>query len=376
MRSILFRINIICFILLIVIHSSCKKKTPTPSPTNNDFDKSGMLKNVGQTIIIPAFQVLNNSCYSLDSVIMDFNLSPDDTKLIHLQTIFKNTYRAWQSASAFKFGPAEQEYLNENLNTFPTNASKINSNISSGSYNLDAITNLDAKGFPGIDYLLFGLGANNTEILTMYTLDNDAMRRKQYLSDLASAIKTHTENVLNHWLSGGGSYINSFTTALGTDVGSSLGQVVNQLDYDLEVLKNYKLGIPLGKQSMGALFPEKVEAYYSQFSVELSLIQLKSLQNIYLGKSSQGDGLGLDDYLISLKAQYNGGSLNDAIKNQFSVAIDKLEAVPDPLSDAVASNSTSVNAAYIEIQKLVVLLKTDMPSSLGVLITYEDTDGD
>ena len=35
-----------------------------------------------------------------------------------------------------------------------------------------------------------------------------------------------------------------------------------------------------------------------------------------------------------------------------------------------------VEAAYNEIQKLVILLKTDMASALSILITYTDADGD
>jgi len=40
------------------------------------------------------------------------------------------------------------------------------------------------------------------------------------------------------------------------------------------------------------------------------------------------------------------------------------------------TNPSVVDAAYVELQKQVVLFKTDMPSSLGVLITYQDNDGD
>jgi hypothetical protein len=32
--------------------------------------------------------------------------------------------------------------------------------------------------------------------------------------------------------------------------------------------------------------------------------------------------------------------------------------------------------AYNEVRNMVVYLKTDMPSALGILITYQDNDGD
>jgi predicted lipoprotein len=377
MRSVL-KINIVCCIIsLLCFSSSCKKKDKSTNPdtTKDDFDRKAMLTNVGNNVILPAYQNFNRSCVKLDSTIVDFNLSPDITKLSNLQSIFKDTYRVWQSSSSFGFGPADDAYLSKNTNTFPTDSVKINSNLNS-TYNLDAISNLDARGLPAMDYLLFGLATDNNSILIKYTTDGQATKRKQYLAALSAALKTNISTVLSNW-SAGGNYMNTFLNATGTDVGSSLGQFINQLDFDLEILKNYKLGVPLGKQSMGTPFPAKVEAYYNGISSELALLQIKSIENIYLGKSIQGvDGQGLDDYLIKINAQYNGGSLNDAIKNQFSAAITKLQVVPDPLSNNITSNPTVVNAAYIEIQKLVVLLKTDLPSALGVLITYEDTDGD
>jgi hypothetical protein len=46
------------------------------------------------------------------------------------------------------------------------------------------------------------------------------------------------------------------------------------------------------------------------------------------------------------------------------------------LANAVVNNSSPVNTAYLKIVQALVLLKTDMPSALGILITYQDNDGD
>jgi hypothetical protein len=120
-----------------------------------------------------------------------------------------------------------------------------------------------------------------------------------------------------------------------------------------------------------------VQAYYSKISLQLAILHLQAILNIYSGISSSGDGLGLDDYLISANAKYSDGtSLNTTIKTQFASANAKLLLLTDPLSSNITSNDAAVSAAYTELQKLTVLLKTDMPSSLGILITYGDTDGD
>ena len=358
--------------------SSCHKKKDKKDNGGADFDRAGMLTNIGNNIIIPDYQNLSAAVNTLDSAIAAFNTNPNATNLTNVQTIFKNAYRAWEVCSVFQFGPADTEFLTTNCNTFPVDSNRVNTNINSGSYTLSAATNVSAKGFPGIDYLLFGTGINNTEILARYTTTSDAANRRQYLADISAEIKTNVSYVLNAWLPAGGNYIHTFVAATGTDVGSSTGQLVNQLDLDLDNLKNYKIAIPVGKQSGGTLYPNEVEAYYCGISSELLTLQVKGLQSLYLGKSAAGiDGLGFDDYLIQIGAKASDGSdLNTSIKNQFTSAITKCQAMPDPLSTTVSSQTSLVNASYQELQKLLVLLKTDMPSALAILITYSDNDGD
>lgn len=374
MKSKIISVFILLFSCSVIFISSCKKDDEENKP---EFERKGMLTNIGNNIIIPNYETLEGAVQDFDIAVTTFNANSDLTNLGALQNAFKEAYKAYQICSVFEFGPADQEMLRANLNTFPAYVAKIESNVSSNTYSFDDPDNITTKGFPAMDYLLFGVGADNDAILTKYTTDANAGNRKNYLSAIASYLKTKVESVNNAWSSTGGNYINTFINASGTDVGSSLGQLVNQLNYDFEILRNAKIGIPLGKKTLGTPLPEKVEALYSGMSVELALIQLKAMQNIYLGRSEAGiDGSGLDDYLIHLEAPYNNGQLSDAIKNQFTTAISKLQAVPNPLSSTVQNNPSVIDAAYIELQKLLVLLKTDMPSALGVLITYQDNDGD
>ena len=48
----------------------------------------------------------------------------------------------------------------------------------------------------------------------------------------------------------------------------------------------------------------------------------------------------------------------------------------DPLAQFVVERQADAFAVYTELQALVVLWKVDMMSALGVLITYQDNDGD
>lgn len=352
-----------------VLIQSCKKSGDDKSGSDSSFDRKAMLTNISTNIIIPAYTAFQADAVNLDAAVTAFVASPDAIKLTTLQDAFKTTYQQWQATSVFEFGPAEQILLRVNTNTYPANVTQINANITSNTYNPVLIANLAAKGLPALDYLLFGTGADNTAILAQYTTDSQAGNRKTYLAALSAELKANATTVLNGW----STYKATFINADGTDTGSSTGLLVNQLIQDYENLKNYEIGIPAGVQSQGATHPEFVQAYYSKISLQLAKLHLQSAQNIYMGK----DGLGLDDYLTKINARYKDGSaLNTTITTQFNTATAKLNTLTDPLAQNISSNAGAVTSTYTELQKLTVLLKTDMTSSLGILITFGDNDGD
>ncbi|MEO6304454.1 MAG: imelysin family protein, partial [Bacteroidia bacterium] len=333
--------------------------------------KQGMLTNMADNIIIPNYTSFKISLDSLSAAFSTFSSNGSLASFQKVKTKYNDAYLKYQRVSLFEFGPAETNIIRMNLNIFPTDSVQIKSNINSGIYDLASAANFDAKGLPALDYLFYGKDQTEASMLQLFTASPN---RKQYVSDLLNDISGKINSVITSW---NGSYRSQFTTSLGTDIGSSIGFLVNQLNFEVDYLKNSKIGIPLGKKTLGVPEPTKCEAYYGGQSVQYALETLGAIENVYLGKSQGGvDDKGFDDYLDHLNSQYNGESLNIAIKNQFSIARIKLTAVQNPLSTQVTSNATIVDAAYIEVLKLLVLLKTDMPSALGVVITYQDGDGD
>lgn len=372
--------NILLLILLCgsTFFASCKKKGgATDTDPDASFDKVGMLNNIGLNVIIPAYADFKIAVDSLHYYKDTFIANPTLTTLVALQNSFLQTYIKYQWISTFEFGPADSELLRANFNTFPCDTLQINSKIAANDMNLGTVADLDAKGLPALDFLLFRSNQNNDHILSRFTSDISAAYAKDYLSTLINELKSKTDIVNDAWSTTGGNYLTSFKNSIGRDVGSSTGLLINQLNFDLELLKNAKIGIPLGKKTAGAILPEKVEAYYSTQSLALVIEHIKSLENIYLGRSTQNvDGIGIDDYLVHLQAPHASGSLNNAIKNKFIAVNTKLAAITGPLSQAILNDPTAVDLAYSEILQLVVLLKVDVPAATGILITYADTDGD
>ena len=88
------------------------------------------------------------------------------------------------------------------------------------------------------------------------------------------------------------------------------------------------------------------------------------------------EGLGLDDYLNSFGNEVYGSELNTDIVNQLSLMKEAVLTLESPLSEYVLSNPAETAAVFTQLQAIVVLWKVDMMSSLGILISYTDNDGD
>ncbi|WP_445665257.1 imelysin family protein [Fodinibius sp. AD559] len=359
-----FRTPFIVTLLLIFI-GACSS---TSSDEQSNFNRAAMLENYGNNIILPAFESLQTSVNDFQVAAQDFETERTLENLATLQKALKNTRLAWQDVSPFRFGPSESI---TSLNTYPIDTEKISDRVSSGKYSFGTIGSANAEGLPALGYLLHGVGQTDEEILSMYTIDADAENRLNYLLDNIAFIKDKVDTATEDWKSSGGDYIGMFLSEenAGTDVGSSLGMLINSYVKHYErFLRDGKIGIPAGVRSAGTPRPVAVEAYYGGYSTELAVANLKQIEKTFTG----GNGRGLDDYLEAL----NAGDLSNEIQTQMDEAQSALEGLNDPLSQQIEENNDPVLSTFEEMQQVVTLIKADMTSILGITITYQDNDGD
>ena len=339
-----------------------------------EYDREALVSNLADHVIVPSYAGLVVALDTLQAQQLQFRAQPALHRLNELRDSYMDAWIAWKHCTAFEFGPAASVSLRSALNTFPTDTAQIKLNVSAGTWDLNLASNTDARGFPAIDFMLHGLGGDNVGVLARYVHPADSARLQAYLGALVADMHALVTGVHNQWTSG---YGQTFKASLGTDVGSSTSLLVNELNRDLEIIKTASIGIPLGKQTFDTPLPDKVEAPYSSNSVHLAFTELTELERLFLGNyRGGGAGYGMGHALDALEAQYNGAPLSTAIANQFIAATAAVQAMPEPLGQAVVSNRARVEAAYNEIQKLVILLKTDMASAMSILITYTDADGD
>lgn len=356
-----FGLVLLLFASFLIYACSKSDSGDTGGPaTGNDQFKGEMLTNYADNIIIPAYTDLDTKLAVLQTDLDAFLADPKVESQSVVKQSFRNAYLSYQSVSVAYFGPAAALLLNSFINTFPTVPAKIETAIQLGSYDFTIPVASDSiQGFPALDYLLF----SNDAVSKYAAADNES--RKKYTSDVMARMKLLVANARNQWTN---TYRGGFISSLKTDVGSSIGFLVNQFAYEMDAMKGPRIGWPFGKQSNGIVFADKCESYYSGYSGALAIANLTSLKNYYTG----GTGTGISDYLLLLKKE----QLNSAVLAQFDVALAALRAVPDPWSAAFTSNAALVEQAYKDVQVLLTLIKTDVASATAVQITYMDNDGD
>ncbi len=346
-------------LLALLMAFSCKKK-PTNEPEDT-FQKGTIMENVANNIILVEYQNLDSRLATFQQAYATFIADQTQTNFDAVQNSWKDAYLQWEKSLMFEFGPAMDELLKGTVGTFPTDTTKILNNISSGGYNLDEVANITAQGLPAFDFLLYRQNA-----ITYFSATN----YQQYGTDLIAKMRDHVTAVIAGWNSG---YLSTFKSSTGTETTSAFSQFVNQYVKSYEELKWTKVGIPIGKQTLGVQQPLYLETRRGKISFPLMIENMKALHRLFNGDAADGtQGTGFDDYLIALERQ----DLVDHINATFEDIISDMEAFSADMETEMANNPAALDALYNKIHGLTVSLKTDMTSAFAVLITYQDNDGD
>ena len=361
MKSFIFP----CFLLLLCMGCSSDEGS---DPCHAGFDEKAMFENIAENIIVPAYENLDAKVADMLSKGLQFQSLRNLENLEELKASWKDAYLVWQEASQFEFGPAEEVFLRNSVNNFPSNIEEIESIIQSGISDFEMPDTYN-KGFPAIEYMLYGIADSETGVIDLYNEPGD--KYANYLLALINDISQRVSKTKTKWTD---SYKNDFINNTGTAAGSSLSLLVNQLNQNYELIKRDKLGIPSGILTLNIAQPDNVETPYSNISLELAIRALRASEELYLGKN----GLGLDDYIQATAAKKGEDLLDDVIQDQYLVAINAVKAIEAPLTDAVSTTgqTAAVVNAYNEVASQLIHIKTDMPSVLCISITYIDNPSD
>ena len=381
----------------LLIIQSCKKSGCTdPNALNydidaqkddngclyEDYDKLSLLTNLADNYIIPSLDAYKSKIITLNIHVDSFIVNPNISNLTLLRTNWEEALLNWQDIGFLDFGPSEYILLRKQTNTFPIDTTELNNFISLADWNLDYASSYDSKGLQALDYLLFKPGHSESELITYFQNNTNA---KNYLKAVAEDLNQNINFVTNQWVSYREDFINDFEVTQSNfstnSQGSSISNIINALCLHYEFyVRRGKVGLPLGVfNGFSQLeLPELVECYYSGKSTQNLVRSINSLRKYVTGSSylNNDNGLGLDDYMDFVNAEQSTQQLSTVIDNQFLTILDEVNNINGPLSEEIINNKSQITQTYQELQQLVPYIKVDMTSALGVLITYQDNDGD
>lgn len=341
---------------------------PDPPPvTPTTFDREAMLQNIGEAVLIPFHEAFVAEVASLDSVAAVFASDPTEANLMAIQAQWLDTKKSWKQCEVFEILDVKDNFLHNRIDKWPTNQNFLNRNVSGTDELTEAFvegSGSTSKGLPALEFLLF------TEVgLTDFTSDSLATRRLTYIKAMTENLAVRSANLLEVWQNG----LPEFISGTENFSKGSLNQLLNSQVGLLEEIINNKLGKPLGKNNGGRIQPDEAEAFTSQLSLPLIEENLKGLKASYEGDISKE---GLDDLLDFLEAKQEDTDLSEAISSQFDMCFEKLALISEPLSIAVDSQNQAVEDLYQSVRDLLASFKVDAANNLGILITFNDTDGD
>lgn len=335
----------------LVVVSSCKKDDEETTPTPAEVTQQDVINGVSANVNAATYTQLAANTSSLYDAVLSFTASPSASGLDACRSLWRTARSTWEQSEGFLYGPVASDNVDPRIDTWPVNFVDLNAEIAGTNAFTDSYINSleDAlKGFHPIEFLLWG--ENGTK-----TFDQFTAREKEYLVALAKNVKTLTSGLAEQWnTSTTNAFINQFRTPGSTNDYYTTNkavyqEMVNAMAGICDEVANGKIGEPFLAHD-----PSLEESPYAQNSLTDFTNNMKSVQNVYLGKFNT-DGNGLED----LVKKYNL-SLDNTIKAKMTAAITALNNITDPFGTAINSQPTQVQNAINAINDLKTVLEDQL----------------
>ena len=367
--------HLIVFFLLILI--SCSSDNDVEDEPVPEFDRGSVLENYANNIIIPRYNDFKLSIDNLKSSFETFTSNPTISNYNDVHNLWLDSYKKWQYVEMFNIGKAEEIMYFNTMNTYPVNQGRIIDNIDNANFDLSNPNDWSCQGFPGLDYLLHGIGESKSEVVDLYKKN---AKYGNYANAVISKMVENTNSVVVNW----SSYKSDFISSTNNTATSDFNMLTNDFVYYFEKgLRTNKIGIPAGVFSNIPL-NINIEAYFSSknsfdhVSKDLLIEALNAVKLMFTGTSKTGiSGPSFKSYLDYTKSINNNGvDIGATIVSKIATAEQKINELNENFIHEINNNNTKMLATFDALQTIVVNLKTDMLSLFNIAVDYLDADGD
>jgi len=340
-------------------------------PTEIEDQRQKLLTAWGQRVLLASYSEVETRAAELETSAQALCQARSAEALEAARSAWWAARAPWKRAEVFAFGPYSEEpqRFGPKMDFWPARPDSI-ANTLNGTEPLTAQAAADlgapAKGFAAIEYLLYQPGV---DVLTEFS----NTRRCEYLLAISADLVTQAAALRAAWEPAQGNYLGELTGAGKTSVHYetlqlALGEIVNRMGYTIEYIRDTKLGKPLGTNSDGTPQPDVAESQFSGRAIEDIRDNLRGIERLYFGDGSPGEA-GLEGYL-----KQRDRSFAKEMRRELDASFGALDAI-EPLSEAIVSRRSEVEAAIDRLRSLQRVIQVDIINALALSVGFGN-DGD
>lgn len=330
--------------------SSCGKDKN--SVQNTTVDEQEVITQFVNVVGNPNYVDIQAKATLLDASITTFLTTPTDANLAAARTAWKNTRQPWEQAEGFLFGPVEDEDYDPTMDSWPLNRVDVDALINGGTtISLSSVDALDgfAKGFHGIEYIIFGPGG------TRKAADITA-RQKDYLKYTSQSLLNTTTALRDSWAASGGNYAAKITTAgkgstaFGTRKDLFLA-IVGSMAGICEEVGTGKMEEPYANRDSTL-----DESSYSHNTTVDFTNNIQGILNVYTATYNGAKGTTSLSALVASK----NAALDAKIKTQVQTALSAMALITPTFEKAIYDNRDKIKTTQDALATLQATLEGDL----------------
>ena len=354
-----------------MVFCGCKKEDKV------DFDRKAMATELVQNVILPRHQQLQESTDSLYQLVQQFQLQPTLSNFQSVREKWVVAKATYKYTEVFNLGTIRETVVHNKLNKWPANTEFIDGFLVD-SVVLDQVyvdgKGSTSKGLAAMEYLLFNTSLSEAEMFDTFISAADADRRMDLLLAYATDLFFKAYFLNDLWLPTGDNYgeiLVSSTPTSGLESPTNL--LVNEMVARVEAIVHTELGAPLGTDNGGTIEVEDAEAFRSKQSLKAVRAGVVSLRETFTGALENAAATSsLRDHLITYGAE---ATANDVVSS-LDDAVAMIDALNSSLEESLITQPAELEEIRQKLQGVIVLLKTEVVSTLSITLTFNDNDGD
>lgn len=370
-------LTLLCLTTTLMGLGACQDPAPSADP------RAPIIEALALEVFVPSYQKLEDELAHLEQQTQSLCQAPSAQALEQSRQAWHQARRAQRATTFLALGLYADLRLDAYLDREPVDTQSIETFLASDQeITLASVEQLGAnkRGLPALEYLLFP--DENAQEPPLLAQDNtiSSQRRCELLVTLSKDAHTQVQPLNQAWSvePPGAEYL-AFKDA-GQDKSRYMSRqdlfsmLLNHVLARQEIITYTEIGGPSGLKDDLEPDPKLVRGYRAQSGVEGISAQLNTLKLIMCGAELCAQGAQVTGLLAPTKQQTP--ELAQRLLDALDDSIAKLEALPAPLEQSVVSAPQEVEAAYESQRALIRLIKTEWAAQLGVVVTFNDNDGD